>query len=431
MSNSPALYFVLLFMTCSYSYAQKKTVAAAPAQENITIDGRLDEQSWTTAQIATDFIMFEPDNGKPISPGQQTDVKVLYDDEAIYIAAILLDDEPQKMLKEITDRDEFGTAEHFGVFINGYNDGQQDFRFFVSAAGVQMDCNATEEGEDFSWNAIWDSEVTLTDAGWIVEMKIPYAALRFSTDSQQTWGLNFFRELRRHRQKYTWNHIDANIGAVIPQAGVLTGIENIKPPTRLFFIPYTSYYYNYLGGEASNQLKAGLDLKYGINDSFTLDAILVPDFGQTKFDNVILNLTPFEQQFNENRPFFTEGTDIFNKGGLLYSRRIGGEPSTEPALKPGEEVIDYPSSVDLINALKVSGRTNEGLGIGVLNAVTKKTYATIRNDMNEVRREVVEPLVNYNLIVLDQRFNQNSSVSFANSNVTRDGGFRDANVTAL
>lgn len=432
MLNNRLLATVLFLFICCNSFGQKKSLNAIFTESPITIDGKIQEDVWQTAPIATDFIMFEPDNGKPISQDKRTDVRILYDNNAIYVAAILHDDQPNKILKEITDRDDFGTSEHFGVHINGYNDGQQDFRFYVSAAGVQMDALATEDNEDFSWNAIWDSKVTLTDIGWIVEMRIPYAALRFSNESKQTWGLNFYREIRRDRQKYTWNHLDANIATKLSQSGELTGIENIKTPTRLFFIPYSSYYFNQLEtGESDHTFKAGMDIKYGINDSFTLDAILVPDFGQTRFDNIILNLSPFEQQFNENRPFFTEGTDIFDKGNLLYSRRIGAEPSTYPSTADNEEVIEYPSTVELLNAVKVSGRTNNGLGIGVLNALTKKTYATVRNDMDEIRKVVVEPLVNYNLVVLDQRFSQNSSISFANSNVTRDGGFRDANVSAL
>ena len=295
-----------------------------------------------------------------------------------------------------------------------------------------MDCLATENNEDFSWDAIWNSEVRITDFGWVVEMEIPYAALRFSKENVQTWGVNFFREIRRFRQKVTWSKIDRAVGSVINQAGVLEGIENIKTPTRLFFIPYTSGYVesNNLGTEST--FKAGMDIKYGINDSFTLDAILVPDFGQTAFDNVELNLGPFEQQFNENRPFFTEGTDLFSKGNLVYSRRIGGPPASSPATNENETVESYPNTVNLLNALKVSGRTAEGLGIGFLNAITEKTYARVRNsNTNEIRDELVEPLSNYNVLVFDQRFNQNSSVSFINTNVTRVGDFRDANVTGI
>ncbi|HSN49083.1 MAG TPA: DUF5916 domain-containing protein, partial [Flavobacterium sp.] len=207
----------------------------------------------------------------------------------------------------------------------------------------------------------------------------------------------------------------------------------IKTPTRLFFMPYSSFYVNANSQQKTfGTLKGGLDLKYGITDAFTLDMILIPDFGQAKYDDKILNLGPFEQQFNENRPFFTEGTDLFSKGNLLYSRRIGGNPINYPITAPNEEIIDNPSSVNLVNALKISGRTKNGLGIGILNAVTEKTSATIRNnDSQEVRREVVEPLANYNVLVLDQRFRKNSSVSFVNTNVTRNGSFRDANVTAL
>lgn len=425
----PLLFFIICNTT---SYSQKKVLYAKSINENITIDGKINEEIWKTASVASDFIMYEPDNGKPISADKKTEVKVLYDNNAIYIAALLYDNEPGKIKKEITNRDVFGVSDIFSVYINGFNDGQQDFRFFVSSAGVQMDCLATEHNEDFTWDAIWDSKATLTDFGWVVEMKIPYAALRFSNAQKQTWGINFMREIKREVQKYTWNRVDTKIGAVIPQAGVLEGIENIKTPTRLFFIPYASAYYQEDAFTSDKTFKAGLDIKYGINDSFTLDAILVPDFGQTKFDNAILNLEPFEQKLQENRPFFTEGTDLFNKGGLFYSRRIGGAPSTEPQIADNEEITNYPSSVKLINAVKVSGRTEKGLGIGFLNAITKKTFATIRNnDTNDTRKEVIEPLTNYNMLVLDQRFNQNSSVSFVNANTTRNGSFRDANVSAL
>ncbi|MFE3846565.1 DUF5916 domain-containing protein [Flavobacterium sp. LB3P45] len=424
---------LLTLIFCSITtYSQKKVLHAKSISDNITIDGKINEEAWNTASVATDFVMYEPDNGKPISTDKKTDVKILYDNNAIYVAAVLYDNNPAKIKTEITNRDIFGVSDIFSVYINGFNDGQQDFRFYVSSAGVQMDCLATEDSEDFTWDSIWDSKATLTDFGWVVEMKIPYAALRFSNAQKQTWGINFMREIKRDVQKYTWNRVDTKIGAVIPQAGILDGIENIKTPTRLFFIPYSSAYYQQNEIGSSTTFKAGLDIKYGINDSFTLDAILIPDFGQTKFDNAILNLEPFEQRLDENRPFFTEGTDLFNKGGLFYSRRIGGAPSTEPQIAANEDITNYPSSVKLINAVKISGRTEKGLGIGFLNAITKKTYATIQNnDTNETRKEVIEPLTNYNMLVLDQRFNQNSSVSFVNANTTRTGSFRDANVSAL
>ncbi len=428
------LFFILLFLFCGAqtAFSQKKIANATRTKETILIDGKLTEEAWQNVPVAKDFICFEPDNGGLENSNQKTQVKIIYTDNAVYIGAILYDNEPLKIAKEITQRDNFGTSDMFGVFLNGFNDGQQDFRFFVTAAGVQMDCLATENGEDYSWDAIWNSEARITETGWVVEMEIPYAALRFSKNQIQTWGLNFFREIKRNRYTYTWNPIDRANGATINQAGILEGIENIKTPTRLFFIPYTSGYVESVGGETISTGKIGMDIKYGLNDSFTLDAILVPDFGQTAFDNVELNLGPFEQQFNENRPFFTEGTDLFSKGDLVYSRRIGGQPSTYPITGENETVTEYPNTVDLINAVKVSGRTSDGLGIGFLNAATQKSYATIKNtETNEERKELVEPFTNYNVLVFDQRFNQNSSVSFINTNVNRFGDFRDANVTAL
>jgi hypothetical protein len=428
------LLLIITLLFSLFGYSQKKTLQTKFITDNITIDGKIDEDAWKSAPVAKDFIMFEPDNGKPIADNKKTEIKVLYDNDAIYVAALMYDNEPNKILKEISQRDNFGASDIFGVFVNGYNDGQQDFRFIVSASDGQADCIGTDtNGEDYSWDGVWKSKAVITDFGWVVEMRIPYAALRFSGEKKQTWGLNFFREIKRDRQKYSWNFIDSKIGTFTQQTGVLEGIENIKTPTRLFLLPYSSFYVNANSQQkTTGTIKGGLDIKYGINDAFTLDAILIPDFGQTKYDDQILNLGPFEQQFNENRPFFTEGTDLFSKGNLLYSRRIGGRPSVYPKIESNEKIIDNPSSVNLINALKISGRTKDGLGIGILNAVTEKTYGTIENnETNKTRRELVEPLSNYNVLVLDQRFRKNSSVSFINTNVTRNGAFRDGNVSAL
>ncbi|MBC5838901.1 DUF5916 domain-containing protein [Flavobacterium muglaense] len=428
------LFLFLLLLTAVFGYSQKKTLQTTIRTSSILIDGKIDEEAWRSAAIAKDFIMFQPDNGKPIPENKRTEVKVLYDNDAIYIAATMYDNEPTKILREITKRDDFGTSDFFSVFINGYNDGQQDFQFYVSAADGQADCITTDiSGEDYSWDAVWNSKAVITDFGWVAEIRIPYAALRFSGEKKQTWGLNFFREIRRDRQKFTWNLIDSKLGTFTQQSGILEGIENIKPPTRLFLMPYASFYLNANDDKKTTGIaKGGLDIKYGINDAFTLDAILIPDFGQTKFDDKILNLGPFEQQFNENRAFFTEGTDLFSKGNLLYSRRIGGAPIVYPTTTDDETIIDNPATVNLINALKVSGRTKGGLGVGILNAVTEKTNATIENNnTKETRQQEVQPLTNYNVLVLDQRFRKNSSVSFINTNVTRNGSYRDANVAAL
>jgi hypothetical protein len=429
-----SFFSLVLVFVCCFSYSQKKSLTTLFTTEKIIIDGKFDEGAWLKADVAKDFVMWMPDNGKAEPKEKRTEVRVTYDNEAVYFAATMYDDEPNKILKELSQRDNSGTADRVGVFINGYNDGQQEFSFILSAAGVQEDFLFTESnGEDSSWNAIWEGKTQITDFGWTAEIKIPYAALRFSSEKKQTWGINFIRDFKRARAFYSWNLIDNKINSRGNQEGVLNGIENIKTPTRLFLIPYSSFYLNSNANQKTKgDLKGGVDIKYGINDAFTLDAILVPDFGQTAFDNVILNLSPFEQKFNENRPFFTEGTELFSKGNLFYSRRIGGSPSISPELSANESVTEYPGKVNLLNALKISGRTKNGLGIGVLNAVTEKTEAIITNDITgTTRKALIEPLANYNVFVLDQRFRKNSSISFINTNVTRNGDGRDGNVSAL
>jgi hypothetical protein len=429
-----SFFSLVLVFVCCFGYSQKKSLTTQFTTEKITIDGKFDEEAWLKADVAKDFVMWMPDNGKAEPKERRTEVRVTYDNEAVYFAATMYDDEPNKILKELSQRDNSGTADRIGVFINGYNDGQQEFSFILSAAGVQEDFLFTESsGEDSSWNAIWEGKTQITDFGWTAEIKIPYAALRFSSEKKQTWGINFIRDFKRARAFYTWNLINNKINSRGNQEGVLNGIENIKTPTRLFLIPYSSFYLNSNANQKTKgDLKGGVDIKYGINDAFTLDAILVPDFGQTAFDNVILNLSPFEQKFNENRPFFTEGTELFSKGNLFYSRRIGGSPSSSPELSANESINESPGKVNLLNALKISGRTKNGLGIGVLNAVTEKTEAIITNDITgTTRKALIEPLANYNVFVLDQRFRKNSSVSFINTNVTRNGDGRDGNVSAL
>ncbi|MFY7811726.1 MAG: carbohydrate binding family 9 domain-containing protein, partial [Flavobacterium sp.] len=229
------LVVILLFYN---SFSQKKTLQASKINQSITIDGLLDEVQWANTDVAKDFVMFEPDNGIPENKDKKTEVKILYDHTAIYIGAILYDNQPETIMREIAPRDELGSSDFFGVFLNGYNDGQQEYRFFVTAAGVQLECSATEtDGEDFTWNAIWESEVKISNHGWTVEMKIPYAALRFPPKNTQNWGINFIREVRNQRFKYTWTFINRKLGNIMPQAGILEGIENIKTPTRLFLIP--------------------------------------------------------------------------------------------------------------------------------------------------------------------------------------------------
>jgi hypothetical protein len=435
--NIQLFFILLLFLFAEIdSYAQK-SLPASRINEKVVVDGILDEPFWQQTTIATDFINVRPNPGKPAS--FQTKVMVAYDDFALYIAAICIDD-PHQVSKILSLRDDFNAnIDNFQVYIDTYNDNQNGFIFGVSSMGVQYDAKIFSATKSPELNMVWQSAVSKTDNGWQLEMKIPYSAFRFAKKDIQNWGVNFSRYISRFREESTWNPIQPDFDNWMAQCGDLTGVEGIKPPLRLAFMPYLSGYSDHFpqpnGNNWSYSYNGGMDIKYGINEAFTMDMTLVPDFGQVQFDNQVLNLSPFEVQFNENRQFFTEGTELFNKAGLFYSRRIGIQApfsvlSTQ--LHSDEMLSAVPQSTQLYNATKISGRNKAGLGIGLFNAITAPQYATAISLADGSEREVlVSPLTNYNVLVLDQNLKNNSFVTLTNTNVLREGSFYDANVTAL
>jgi len=427
---------LLILMLSSLIFAQDKITQKELKIKRVDkapkIDGDLDDAAWKNAVIAKDFVMFKPSSGLKEPYNIRTEVKIVYDDEAIYFGAYLYDDNVADIPMEFQTRDNFGNADFFLVAINPANDGINQTEFAVMSTGNQNDARATINNEDWSWNAVWESNVKIVDDGWIVEMKIPYSALRFSNENIQTWSINFHRQHQKSRDQYSWNFINREKGNIGLYDGIIKGIQNIKPPVRLSVNPFIFGAINNFAGQTNFDWSAGIDLKYGLSENFTLDATLIPDFGQVDFDDLTLNLGPFEQQFSDKRAFFTEGTDLFTKGGFFYSRRVGSRPIGNVSINSNETIINEPSKVNLLNAIKVSGRTKKGLGIGVFNAITNKTKAIVQNTNNDTTREVVtEPFANYSVLVLDQQFNKNSSVSLVNTNVIREGSFRDANVTGL
>lgn len=420
----------------SQNQENRKTVKTKRISKAPKIDGIINDDAWKITEKLTDFVNFRPENGTPVTAEYQTTVKVIYDDDAIYIAAQMNDPDPEAIPKEFAVRDNFSQSDFFLVTINPNDDGQNPFEFIVQSTGNQADSKVSNGNEDFNWSAVWESEVTIDEKGWNIEMKIPYRALRFANRPVQSWGFNFHRRLEKLNSQHTWTHIDNTVGRWTQYDGLITDFRDISPPTRLNLYPYASATTNVFEGISEFNWSVGMDIKYGLTNNFTLDATLIPDFSQVGFDDIELNLGPFEQRFTEQRQFFTEGTELFNIGRLFYSRRIGGSPIDQfdvyGSLSTDEEVIDYPGKVTMLNAVKISGRTKKGLGIGFFNAITETTTAKIKNNSTgEIREEVVSPFTNYNILVLDQQFNQNSTISLINTNVTRDGRFRDANVTAL
>lgn len=439
------LLLALLLSTVTlnaFSQKEKRTLKAVKASSTPKIDGVLDDAAWQNVTFATDFVQLQPTAGTHESAENRTEVKIIYDNDAIYIGARMYEKDPKKIAREFATRDQVGNADFIGVILDTYKDGINASGFFVTSTNGQFDAkyappNAEGNTEDENWNAVWTSKTTIDSLGWVAEYRVPYSALRFAKKDVQTWGMNIIRKRQNEQQQLFWNELDPKQNGFINQEGLLTGLEKIVPPVRLAFFPYFSTYANHYpfntAGVANTKasVNGGMDVKYGINESFTLDLTLIPDFGQVQSDNKILNLTPFEVKYNENRQFFTEGTELFNKGNLFYSRRVGGQPINygNIGLNNNEAIVRNPTETKLINAIKFSGRTSKGLGIGVFNGITNTAYATVEDTLTRAQRVVqTSPITNYNIFVLDQNLKYNSAITFINTNVNRFGKAYTADV---
>lgn len=418
-----------------------RQVKAVRTTGNFKIDGEMTEPEWEKAGIASNFVEWRPTPGRVEDKTNRTEVYFLYDNNSVYIGGFCHESISDSISRELVGRDVVGINDFVGVIFDTYYDKINGVGFYVTPYGEQYDAKYSNSGnEDDSWNAVWESAAKIHDNGWSFEMRIPYSALRFVSSENQTWGLNITRRRNKTGQQYMWNPIDPKVSGFVNQEGEWTGIGKIEAPPRLSFSPYLSAYLNHYptgvaGKNMTSSINGGMDVKYGISDAFTLDMTLIPDFGQVRSDNQILNLSPFEVKYNENRSFFTEGTELFNKGNLFYSRRIGGTPlhfgDAYDNLGENEYVKNNPTESKLLNATKISGRTKSGLGLGFFNAISKPMYAIIEDSISRERREVqTGSLTNYNILVADQSLKNNSSVSLINTSTIREGSDYDANVTA-
>lgn len=437
------LFFNLLIILLPARAQNNKEYVLKMTNEKIKIDGILNEDIWNDLPKAVDFTQTLPQPGK-ISQ-YKTEVMICSDHQSIYVAAKMYQQKKQTAVM-LTERDNANNinADVFGIYLDTYNDHQNGYVFKVTSAGVQQDerlSNGNEYG-DKAWDAVWNSSVKIYDSFWVAEIEIPYTALRFFSDSNMVWGLNLYRLMRKTNESSYWNEVNPQQNGFLFQTGLLKGFDKINTPIRLFLFPYfsTGYAENPFVQPTQKQWlrSGGMDIKYGINDAFTLDATLVPDFSQVISDNIIRNLSPFEQQLTENRPFFTEGTELFNKSDIFYSRRIGAKPSGYNNVQnlygnnDSFEIIKNPNVATLYNAIKLSGRNENNTGIAVFNSLVKPMYATIKNTQNDsIFKVKTSSLTNYNLFTIDKPLNGRSYIHFANSNTVRDDKERDANVSSL
>ena len=439
--------FLFLFFSISLNYSQdRKEIEVKRFQTPPVIDGKLNDLHWLNSNPAKNFERWMPNNGSKEKKGYENLVYMGYDDNNIYIAGILKN--PNTIPIELSQRDNIWdvNAETFFVSINTYDDNINYQGFQVTSAGTQGDMYTSVEMSptDWDYDTVFESKVSINDNNWTLEMKIPFSALRFPSKNIQNWGINFGRKIVESGEVYTWNFVDQINSVYAESMGLVKGIEGVTPPIRLFFYPYAQTSVDFKNGNNPlNAYSAGMDLKYGINNSFTLDATLIPDFGQVAFDEKELNLSPFEQKFDENRAFFTEGSQLFKKadtggfrgGNFFYSRRIGDDISLnlEEVIDDNEEIINYDTKAKLINSIKLTGTTDSGLSIGIINSITDKAYANIRNiNSKEIIKKLIAPLTNYNVLSLSQTaLNEYSTFSFLNTNVNRGSDFNNSNNSAL
>jgi len=426
--------WLLSFFLFPLCIGAQQQFSALRINSKITVDAKMNEEAWSKSDsTATDFITIRPIPA--LKSQHKTSVRLVYDDFALYFFVTCYDIR-DSISDVFTVRDDYNAnADVFSIYLDTYNDHQNGFYFGITSTGVQLDGKILAGDFNDQLNLVWESQVRLSDNAWLAELKIPYSALRFSKKEIQSWNINFGRQIARSREESSWVTVNPDFENYLVNSGKLEGIHNIDPPLRLSLIPYLSTYVNQEANGYGSSFFGGMDVKYGINEAFTLDVTLVPDFGQVIFDNQVLNTSPFEIQFNENRQFFTEGMELFNKSGIFYSRRIGVQAPWEVLttnLLENEVIGGIQGMPQLYNASKLSGRTKQGLGIGVFNALSAPTVGTAFNTItNETREFLAAPLTNYNTLVLDQNLKNNSSVTLTNTNVLREGNFYDANVTAF
>lgn len=386
-------------------YTTARVTTAPPV-----VDGRLNDAAWELVPWSGDFTVRTPNEGA--RPAEPTSFKILYDDRNVYVGIRLFDSEPKRVERRLGRRDEY-TGDDVAVWFDSYFDRRTAFAFAVNAAGVKWDGVTAEDGAttDTSWDPIWFVATSLDDRGWTAEMRIPLTQLRFAEQGEQVWGLQVSRMLYRRQELSAWQAIPGRAGGETSRYGELHGLTGLRSRTQVELLPYAVGQVNRAPAQAGNPFAtgqswrgvAGLDGKVGLTSNVTLDFTVNPDFGQVEADPSVVNLTAFETFYEEKRPFFVEGSRVFDMAitssgtsamdRLFYSRRIGRPPHASPSLADGE-FADVPDRTSILGAAKVTGKTASGWSLGVLDSVTGAESATI--DLAGARRSAaVEPFTNY------------------------------------
>jgi len=417
------LFIVNFALAQTPSKETRKTVKAVRVNGEITVDGRLTEEVWQSRGYSA-FTQVDPVDGA--QPTEKTRVWIAYDDNALYVGAYLYDSEPGKIANRLYRRDQSTECDWFAFHIDPYHDRLSGYMFAVNPAGSIADATLSNDvNSDFTWDGIWEWAARIENDGWIVELMVPFNQLRFPEKDEYIMGVNFARVIFRKNEQIVFSWRPKEESGSVSHFADLTGIRGISPGKYIEFIPYTVGQSEFSPKEDGNPFmtgkdyfgNAGFDLKVGLKSNLILDATFNPDFGQVELDPAVINLTAYETYYEEKRPFFIEGSRIFNFGtggvhngfgfdwaqpNFFYSRRIGRAPAGSVS---EDGYVDYPDRTTILGAAKITGKIGNGWNVGIVNALTSREDAQIDNNGNRMQKEV-EPLSNYGVIRLQKEFNE-------------------------
>jgi hypothetical protein len=431
------IFFGIMFLTPFFIKAKltteeldtfrlREASASFIEKQNIIIDGKLTEPIWQSGNWQGDFVQRDPNDGSPET--YKTEFCVFYDSDYLYVGAKAHDPEPEKIIAILTRRDSYSQSDWLYVSLDTYNDNRTAFEFGINAAGVKHDLRRFDDtNEDDDWDAVWEGKSHINDKGWTAEWRIPFRELRFTSGDDMKWGFQMYRELPRHNSEMSvWSYWSHSEEGFVSHYGTLKGLRNIAVKDPIYLAPFVAGQANVSENlvnpvhENSYDLLSniGADIRFSNRKGLTFNATINPDFGQVEADPADFNLTEFETYFRENRPFFMEGGNIlrFNLGfgdgdaqfnNLFYSRRIGRSPQGQVPEDDNKEVIttSYPERTNILGAAKLTGKTNNGLSIGIMEAVTTEETGTVYYDDNTRDIAVIEPITNYWLSRIQQDFN--------------------------
>jgi hypothetical protein len=389
-----AMLFVL-FASVAAAQNRKKpahTLHAYRTNEKITVDGVLSDAVWKKAPIEFDFTQRDPIEG--VDPSERTEIQVAYDDTSIYFGVRMFDKEPQRIVRQLSRRDDNPDADYFILQLSPNHDKLTGALFQVSAAGVQRDAIISNDNfQDQSWDGVWESAVHVDDEGWSLEIRIPFSQLRFPRGDHQVWGINAARYIHRKNETVWLQMVPKNDSGTASRMDDLDGIDGLEERRHLQLMPYIASRAEFIRPSGPNDpfnsgrrlfATTGMDIKYGLSSNVTLDATVNPDFGQVEVDPAVVNISQFETFFPEKRQFFLEGANIFNNFGqggsnnfvgfnrndpnLFYSRRIGRSPEGTAS----GDFVDTPGTTRILGAGKLTGKTRNGWTVGLIEGLTER-----------------------------------------------------------